>query len=123
MEIKPEEYNDYLKEQYLNIREASELLEISEDELRDMVDQQQIPAHNIAGVFLRLKKKDIENLKNKWRIQRELFPEPEPYFAHHNVVKTATVFDKVRDFWYFNDFYVLCSVLIVALLYFIISNQ
>ena len=123
MEIKSEDYKDYLKEEYVNLREAAELLEISEDELRALVTQHKIPTHNIAGVFLRLKTKDVEHLKNKWRIDRELFPQPEPYFSHHNTVKPPTASDKWKDFWYFNDFYVICSLLIIVLLYFIISTQ
>ena len=31
--------------------------------------------------------------------------------------------ERLRDFWYFNDFYVLCLVLIGALLYAIVSYQ
>jgi excisionase family DNA binding protein len=123
MEIKPEEYTDYLKEQYLSVREAAEFLEISEDELRALVQKHQIPTHNIAGVFLRLKKKEVEDLKNKWRIERELFPKNEPTFAHRSTVRKAGIGEKIADFWYFNDFYIFCSILIVALLYFIVSSQ
>ena len=65
MEIEPQEYKDYLKEQYLNLREAAELLEIGEEELKQLVNDHRIPTHTIAGVFLRLKKKDIVHLNNK----------------------------------------------------------
>ena len=123
MEIKPEAYKEYLSEDYISIRDASELLEISEEELRELVQKHQIPTHNVAGVFLRLKKKEIEELKNKWRIERELFVKDERYFSHHNVVRKATVGERVADFWYFNDFYIECALLITALLYFIISSQ
>ena len=123
MEIKPEEYKEYLNEDYLSVHDAAELLEISEDELRELVQRHQIPAHNVAGVFLRLKKKEMEELKNKWRIERELFVKDERYFSHHNVVRKAGFMEHVADFWYFNDFYVLCWILIGTLLYFIISTQ
>lgn len=124
MEIKPEEYSSYLKEEYLSIREASELLEISEAELRGLIEKHSIPTHQIAGAFLRLKKKELEDLKNKWRIERELFARDEKEFAHNSrIVVKATFFERVADFWYFNDFYILCSVLIVVLIYFIVSSQ
>ena len=123
MDIKPEEYKEYLKEEYLNVHEAAEILEISEQELWDLVHQHKIPTHNIAGAFLRLKKGDIEELKIKWRIERELFPKKEPFFSHHNTVQRANLVENLRDFLYFNDFYIVCSILVVVLLYFIISSQ
>ena len=122
MEIKKEEYKNHLEEDYLSIHEASELLEISEDELRALIKRHEIPTHNVAGAFTRLKRQELEEVKNKWRIERELFPTPEKYFSHHQTVRKATFFEKVADFWYFNDFYIVCSILIAALLYFILSS-
>lgn len=123
MEIKPEEYKEYLKEQYLNVHEAAEFLDISEEELWKLVHEHQVPTHNIAGAFLRFRKEDIEQLKNKWRIQRELFPHEEKYFSHNKTFKKPGLLDNIRDFWYFNDFYIICSILVIILLYFIISAQ
>jgi excisionase family DNA binding protein len=123
MEIKHEDYEACLREEYYTIREAADLLEINEEEIRVLAHRHSIPTHNIAGVFLRFKKKDIEDLKNKWRIHRELFPEPEKYFSHHDLVTKPTALDRLKDFWYFNDFYIICSLLILLLAYFIVSSQ
>ena len=123
MEIKNEEYQDYLKEEYLSVHEATELLDVSEEELWALIKKHAIPTHNIAGVFTRLKKSEMEGLKNKWRIERELFPKPEKYFSHHTTVREATFFEKLADFWYFNDFYILCAILIATLIYFILTSQ
>ena len=123
MEIKKEEYQEHLNEDYLGVHEAAELLEISEEELWGLIRRHQIPTHNVAGAFTRLRRQEIEVIKNKWRIERELFPAAEKYFSHHDTVRKATFFEKVADFWYFNDFYILCSILIVTLLYFILTSQ
>lgn len=123
MEIKPEEYSSYLKEEYLSIREAAELLEISETELRGLIEKHSIPTHQIAGAFLRLKKKELEELKNKWRIERELFVKDGKEFIHGAPARKATFLERISDFWYFNDFYVLCSLVIFVLLYFIVTSQ
>ena len=120
-EIKKEDYDQYLSEEYLSIRESAELLDISDPELRELVKKHGIASHQVAGAFLRLKKKDVEELKIRWRISRELFPEKEKYFSHHDTVKEAGFWDKLADFWYFNDFYVLCSLLVMVLLYAILS--
>ena len=103
-EIKKEELNEYLNEDYLSPKEAAALLEISEEELRELVHKHQIPTHQVAGAFLRLKKKEMEELKIKWRIERELFPKPQKFFAHQTAVARQGFFGKIRDFWYFNDF-------------------
>jgi len=123
MEINSQEYKEYLNEEYLSTHEAAELLETTEEEVRGLIHGGALPSHNIAGVFLRLKKKEVEELKNKWRIERELFPKPEPVFSHHNVVEKAVWLDRWKDFWYFNDFYILCAALIAALIYFIVVSQ
>ena len=130
MEIKREEYKEFLAEDYLSVKDAAAMLEVSETELRELVKKHQVPTHNVAGVFLRLKRKEVEDLKIKWRIERELFPKPQKTFlpagqagAHRVEVARAGFFTKISDFWYFNDFYILCSVLIVLLLYVILSSQ
>ncbi len=123
MEIKKEDYKDFLTEEYLGVKDAAAMLEVTETELRELVKKHQVPTHNVAGVFLRLKRKEVEELKVRWRIERELFPKPSKVFAHGNTVTRAGFFTKIADFWYFNDFYILCSVLIVLLLYVILSYQ
>ena len=122
-EIKKEDYDQYLKEEYLSSKEAADFLEINEEELKALVQKHQIPVHTVAGVFLRLKKKEIEDLKIKWRIERELFPKRSEFFVHDNVVTKAGLGEKLGDFWYFNDFYILCSILIMLLLYTILSTR
>ena len=112
-----------LEERYLDIREAAEILEISEAELWGLVHKNEIPHHNLAGAFLRFRKNDVDALKIRWRIQRDLFPAKEPAAAHAHAVSRAGFGEAVRDFWYFNDYYVLCFVLMVLLLYLIISSQ
>ena len=112
-----------LVERYLDVHEAADLLDISEEELWNLAHEHQIPTHNIAGAFLRFRKDDIEQLKIKWRIQRELFPGRSRYFSHKSTVKMAGMPEKISDFWYFNDYYVVCAALVIGLLYFIVSSQ
>jgi hypothetical protein len=123
MEIRKEEYRESLTEDYLSMKDACTMLEITEEELRALIKKHQVPTHNVAGVFLRLKRKEVEELKIKWRIERELFPKPAKVFPHKPVVAKAGLFSRLADFWYFNDFYILCSILIVLLLYVILSSQ
>lgn len=114
---------DPLEERYLNVQEASAFLDISEEELWELVHKHEVSTHNIAGTFLRFHKAHLEELKNRWRIRRELFPESAHPIPHGGADGRASFSERLRDFWYFNDFYVVCSVLMIALLYFIISSQ
>jgi excisionase family DNA binding protein len=123
MEIRKEDYKEFLAEDYLSLKEAAAMLEIGEEELRGLIQRHQIPTHTVAGAFLRLKKKEIEELKIKWRIERELFPKPQKTFSRKSTVARAGFGTKIADFWYFNDFYILCSILIMLLLYVILSSQ
>ena len=112
-----------IKEEFFTVHEAAALLDISEEELWHLVREHKVPTHNVAGTFLRFRQKDIEDLKVKWRIARELFPKKEQYFSHHNTVPNVTFPERLKDFWYFHDFYILCSLVIAILLYFILSSQ
>lgn len=107
----------------LDIHQAAELLDISEEELWQLVHAHGVPTHNVAGAFLRFRTADIEALKNRWRIERELFPQKSRYFAHQSTVAGADRMEKLADFWHFNDFYIICSVLILILLSVIVSFQ
>ncbi|MBI4352302.1 MAG: helix-turn-helix domain-containing protein [Candidatus Omnitrophica bacterium] len=112
-------------EDYWDIHQAAEILEVSEEELWDLVHRHKIPTHTVGGFFLRFKKEDIDHLKNKWRIERELFPKRGRYFAHQSAFggPPPGFSERLKDFWYFNDFYILCAALIIALLYFILFSQ
>lgn len=115
--------HEELEDRFLDIHEAAHILEISEEELWGLVRKNEIPHHNLAGAFLRFKKRDVEELKIRWRIARELFP-PKQEVVHHAVsVPKAGALDRLKDLWYFNDYYVFCFTLMVLLLYVIISSQ
>lgn len=124
MEIRrQEQQRDSLKEHDLDPREAAEFLEISQEEFGQLVEKKEIPAHPTAGGLLRFKKKELEAVKNRWRIGRELFPKPSDHFAHEETAPKPKLWDHLSDFWYFNDFYILCTFLIGVLLYVILSWQ
>ena len=114
---------DRLEDRYFDIHEAAEILEVGEKKLWDLVHQHKVPTHTIAGAFLRFKKEDIEELKNKWRIERELFPSRSDFSIEKTAVAISSMKGSLSDFWYFNDFYVLCGVLVVTLVCFIVSSQ
>ena len=91
--------------QYITVRETAQILGISEKKVMDLVDEKKLLAYRIAGQFLRLKKSEVLNMKNTGVVVQEITQYP------------YTVRERLRDFLYFNDFYILSSLIILSLLY------
>lgn len=91
-------------EKLLTTREASKILRISEKELIDLTKAGKVPHFKIAGEFLRFKKEDVNYLKKEveeeFNIEKEKVP----------------IKQRLGDFFYFNDFYILSSIVIAILL-------
>ena len=93
------------QEKLLTIREAASLLGVSEKEIIDLAQDGRIPAYKIGGVYLRFKRQQLEEYKEKFL--SHLNQEPEEKY---------TLMEKISDFFYFNDFYMLAALIIVLIL-------
>ena len=93
------------QEKLLTVREVAIILNVSEKEIMDLAQSGVIPAYKVGGVFLRFKKEQVDEYRKN----------------HHNLHKksaekeAARPQDKIRDFFYFNDFYILTAALIILL--------
>ncbi len=96
-----------MTEQLFNIREAAAYLGIGERLLKEMVDSGKLPAYKIGGTFLRFKESQL--LIAKSAIKREEETETP---AVTEVSESGLMREKVRDFIYYNDFYILSVVVI-----------
>ncbi len=102
----------------LTVREAAGFLGISEKAVIDLSDKGLIPAYKVGGLYLRFKKEQLKNLK--------LSPE---ILSGVGAEGTAAKFawgvrgikDRVIDFFYFNDFYFLCLIICLALLFIVLK--
>lgn len=129
-----------MPEKLLSIKEVSEYLNISEEEVKRLVDMGEIPAYKIGGTFLRFRKEQIDAIRSEISSIEEAAPEhagPELDSSGHPThtytdleedIKRRepitrqydyTAAEKVRDFFYFNDFYILCLIIIFVLIYMI----
>ena len=97
------------EEKLLTVREVSVILGISEKEVVDLAEKGDIPAYKIGGVYLRFKKEQI----------RELQKSNNQILSNAALPQEDTFMDKAKDFFYFNDFYVI-TVFIIGFLLFII---
>ena len=93
------------QEKLLTIREAAVLLGVSEKEVIDLAEKGQIPAYKIGGVYLRFKRQQLEEYTEKFLTH--LIPAAREEYSLE---------DKISDFFYFNDFYMLAALIIVLIL-------
>ena len=96
--------------QYISVRETAQILGITEKKVMDLIDEGKLQAYKIADQFLRLKKNEVNNLKNTGKVATEIMIHP--YSAG----------ERFRDFFYFNDFYLACSGLIAVLVFIIFQK-
>ena len=112
-----------MPEKLLTLKEASELLDISEDEVSAFVEKGELPAYRIGGRFLRFRQEQIEAIRRE--IPRKAFQKPlkrdtsETEREKAYLAKSQSPLDKIADFFYFNDFYIVSAALITLILLFI----
>lgn len=82
----------------LTEEEVAKRLEISIDEVKKLVDSGKLPAYKIAGQYLRFKEEEVEALIKK---------------PHRSIA------ERIREFIYFYDFYIIAFIIILVILYFI----
>lgn len=100
------------QEKLLTIRDVSAILGITEKEVIELAESGQIPAYKVGGVYLRFKPEQVEEFKKRFRkftqskvrISRPSFPE------------------RISEFFYFNDFYILAGLIILLMLVIIFSS-
>ncbi len=98
-----------MAEKFISVRDAAQFLGVSEKKIIDLVDEGKLSAYKIGGQYLRLNKEQIESLKNSKIIESD------------TVQQKYTWIERIKDFFYFNDFYIV-ALIIIALLIYIIFN-
>lgn len=93
--------------QFISVRETSQILAVTEKKVMDSIEDGKLQAYRIADKFLRLKKIEVLNLRNSGEIAKE----------HYHISYTAA--ERIQDFFHFNNFYILSSILILVLFYII----
>jgi excisionase family DNA binding protein len=91
--------------QFISVRETAQILGISEKKVMDLIELRKLQAYRIAEKFLRFKKADVLALRNTGTVPKE-----------HAVFKYSGM-ERLIDFLYFNDFYIVSLLMIIGLLY------
>ena len=132
-----------MPEKLLTIREVAEHLKVSEEEVKRLVDIGEIPAYRIGGSFLRFRKEQLDAIRSEIDEVEEKEPEKakpvldkrgRPTHTYTDLERDIkrkepitrqydyTFTEKMRDFFYFNDFYILSFVIIFVLIYLIFRS-
>jgi excisionase family DNA binding protein len=94
----------------LTTREASQMIGISEKEVIELSGNNKIPHYQVAGEFLRFKREEILKIRDDIRQEFNLGP------------TKISVFDRVKEILYFNDFYIISGTIIATLIWFILKD-
>ena len=133
-----------MAEKLISIKEVADYLKVSEEEVKRLVDSGEIPAYKIGDTFLRFRKEQIDALKSEIAEVEEKEPQAimkpaldqkghvtHPYTQLEREIKRKepstrrydyTMIERVKDFFYFNDFYIISFMLIVFLMYLIFKT-
>lgn len=99
-----------MTEKLLNLREVSRYLGISEEDLRKLVDSGEMPAYRLGGTVLRFRKDQVDQVVARG-MPKVSKPEEE---AQSSFSYNRT--ERLKDFLYFNDFYIISAIIIIILL-------
>ena len=94
---------------FLTLKEAAGYLGIAENELDDLSKAHKITAYKIGGIYTRFKVDDLEAYRRKGVTRgSKKYSNSGP--------------ERIRDFFYFNDFYIYSCIIIAVMLYFILKK-
>ncbi len=97
----------------LTVREVSHMLDVNEKEVVELAESGVLPAYKIGGIYLRFKKEQVLEFKKATTSQSKKPSAVQPY----------TFEERVSDFLYFNDFYILTGVAVFVLLVIIFQGR
>tara|TARA_Y100000031_G_C8198783_1_gene375136 strand:- start:151 stop:468 length:318 start_codon:yes stop_codon:yes gene_type:complete len=97
---------------FLTLKEAGNFLGIPEDEIAKIVDKRKLPTYKIGGVYTRVRLDDLERYRTKLHKRPQKTRE-----GRRNTTSSWKGLDRIKDFFYFNDFYIYSSIALVVILY------
>ncbi|MBI4707140.1 MAG: helix-turn-helix domain-containing protein [Candidatus Omnitrophica bacterium] len=95
------------EEKLLTVRDVSIILHVSEKKVLELAESGEVPAYKIGGVYLRFKKEQVYEYKKRLH----------PHAAKEEAAQKYSLNERIKDFLYFNDFYVFSAIVITVLLF------
>ena len=108
----------------MNIKEVAEYLKISEDMVKGLVSRGEMPAYKIGGLLLRFKREQVEQYRNRAASGHADPPAvKQKSGTARRVLKkqgegvSYSLTEKLEDFLYYNDFYILSLILLAVVMF------
>ena len=95
-----------MAEHLYSLKEAADYLGIGENRLKELVRKRVVPAYKIGGTHLRFRQDQLS-------IAHSTINEPAREAIYFAKEIHQTGFEKVKDFFYFNDFYIISLILVI----------
>ena len=114
-----------MPEKLLTLQELSEYLGVKEEKITSLVEEGALFAYKIGGELLRFRKEQIDAMKAEIEsritdadriVTSEARETARMRFRPSGEEDQSTFSDRVADFFYFSDFYIVSGILIVVLL-------
>ena len=94
------------EEKMLTVRDVATMLDISEKDVLDLTESRVLPGYKVGGVYLRFKKEQVE-----------LYKKNQGLLQPKGIKEVEGLGSRIRDFFYFNDFYIFALSFIILLAY------
>ena len=94
-----------MSSQYITVRESAQILGVSEKKIMDLIEGRKLQAYRIADQFLRLKRVEVTAIRTTGEVVSD------------SAEIEYTPQEKLLDFLYFNDFYLVAGFVSLVLLY------
>jgi len=108
-----------MAEKLLTLKEAAASLRVSEEKMRHLVEEGNIPAYQIGGMYLRFKEEQILSLKERLLREGSAMSEKK---VEAGLPERGSLFSGIKDFFYFNDFYIISALFIAGLICIILNS-
>lgn len=107
------------KEKLLTVREVAAYFRISEKAVLDLSNEGVIPAYKIGGMYLRFKEEQVKNIKipDKVLSTAQMSTAQDSNLNDKDSSGYRSPIERINDFLYFNDFYFLCFLICLILLF------
>lgn len=124
-ELNNAEGESKLKEKLLTLKEVADFLGLSEEGVKVFVAEGKIPAYRLSEEILRFKKGEIEALRERIEIlkRKSSFEDKAIAQGEYKERIKYSFWDRIRDFVYFNNFYIFAGILIAILLFIILKHK
>jgi len=94
-------------DQFISVRETAQILGVSEKKVMDLVETGKLQAYRIANQFIRFKRGEVDGMKSAGSVAAEV------------IQYEYTSSERLQDFIYFYDYYIISGLIILFLLYII----